>query len=429
MRPASSARACARWTTRLLLLPGPFAVAPAEFLRIALAVDEPLDLDPATSYLRANVALASHGETVHGETVGDGDAGAQFQRLTLRKHPLTYVPSARPGGVTSSLQLLVNGVKWDETPELYGQPPTAQVYETRTEDDGTTVLQFGDGETGATLPTGAGNVKATYRVGAGVAGRVRAETLTSALDRPPGLRDVVNPLAATGGADPEPIDGARENAPTTVKTFGRAVSLTDVADLIRASGEVAKAQSVELWDGLDHAIHVTVAGQAAGVFTDADLRRIGAGLQAARDPGTRVLLDNFRPLAIVLRATVTVDERHVRAEVLAAVEAAVRDALSFDRALLGTPVHLSDVYRVIQDVDGVLASDIDELQAKRPADRNRPGADRLPDGTPAPVQAHLQVERAQPDPARPGRIIAAELAVLERPARDVSLSATGGLDA
>ncbi len=139
---------------RLLLLPGPFDAAPAEFLRIALALDEPLDLDAATAYVRANVAPASHGETVHGETVGDGDAGATFQRLKLRKQPLTYVPSARPGGVTSSLQLLVNGVKWDETPELYGQPSTAQVYETRTEDDGATVLQFGDGDTGATLPTG-----------------------------------------------------------------------------------------------------------------------------------------------------------------------------------------------------------------------------------------------------------------------------------
>ncbi len=262
-----------------------------------------------------------------------------------------------------------------------------------------------------------------------MAGRVRAATLTSALDRPPGLRDVVNPLAATGGADPEAIDGARENAPTTVRTFGRAVSLTDVADLIRASGEVAKAQSVELWDGLDRAIHVTVAGQAAGVFADADLRRLGAALQAARDPGSRVLLDNFRPLAIVLRATVAVDDRHVRADVLAAVRAALRDALSFDRALLGTPLHLSDVYRVIQDVAGVLSSDVDELQAKRPADRERPGADRLPDGTPAPVQAHLQVERAQPDPARPGRIVAAELALLETPARDLSVAATGGLDA
>jgi len=414
---------------RLLLLPGPFSVAPAEFLRIALALDAPLDLDPATAFMRANVAPAGHGETVHGEVVGDGDAAQAFQRLALRQHPLTHVPSARPGGVTSSLQVLVNGVKWEETPALLGQPATAQVYETRTEDDGTVVLQFGDGELGARLPTGAGNVTATYRVGAGVAGRVRAGALTSALDRPPGLRDVSNPLPATGGADPEPVEAARENAPTTVRTFGRAVSLTDVADLIRASGEVAKAQSVELWDGLDHAIHVTVAGQAAGTFTDADLRRIGAALQAARDPGTRVLLDNFRALPIVLRACVTVDARHVRSEVLAAVAAAVRDALSFDRALLGTPVHLSDVYRVIADVDGVLAADVDELQARRPADRDRPGADRLPDGTPAPVQAHLQVERAQPDPARRGRIIPAELPVVERPARDITLTATGGLDA
>ncbi|HEY2636549.1 MAG TPA: hypothetical protein VGI54_04105, partial [Solirubrobacteraceae bacterium] len=218
------------------------------------------------------------------------------------------------------------------------------------------------------------------------------------------------------------------NAPSTVRTFGRAVSLTDVADLVKESGEVAKAQSVELWDGLDRAIHVTVAGQAAGVFTDADLRRLGAALEAARDPGSRVLLENFRPLAVALRAMVTVDDRYVRSGVLAAVRAAVADALSFDSALLGTPLHLSDVYRVIQDVDGVLASDVVELEAKRPADRDRPGADRLGDGTPAPVQAHLQVERAQPDPTRPGSIVPAELAVVESPGRDIDVTATGGLD-
>ncbi len=43
---------------------------------------------------------------------------------------------------------------------------------------------------------------------------MRAGTLTSAIDRPPGLRDVVNPLAATGGADPEAVEAPRENAPT-----------------------------------------------------------------------------------------------------------------------------------------------------------------------------------------------------------------------
>lgn len=413
---------------RLVLLPGPLDPAPAEFLRIELTLAEPLDLDPGTAYLRGNVALASHGETVHGEVLGDGDASSSFQSLTLRKRPLTYVPSGAPGGVASSLQLIVNGIKWDEVAELYGQPATAQVYETRTEDDGTTVLQFGGADMAAPLPTGHGNVIATYRAGAGIAGRVRAGTLTSALDRPPGLRDVVNPLAATGGADPEAIEAARTNAPSTVRTFGRAVSLTDVADLIRASGEVAKAQSVELWSGLERAIHVTVAGQAAGLFADADLRRIGTALEAARDPGSRVVIANFRALAIVARVTVTVADRHVRSEVQAAVLTAVNDALSFERAQLGTPVHLSDLYRVIQDVDGVLAADVDELQAKRPIDRDRPGADRRPDGTPAPAQAHLQVQRAQPDAAATGRVVPGELAIIESLARDVTVVATGGLE-
>ncbi len=414
---------------RLLLLPGPLDVAPAEFLRIDVTLDEPLDLDPATAFLLGNVAAAGHGETVRDEILGDGDAAARFQRLSLRKHPLTYVPSAAPGGAQSSLQVLVDGVRWDEVPALHGRSSTAQVFETRTEDDGATVLQFGDGRSGATLPSGRGNVSATYRVGAGVAGRVRGATLTSALDRPPGLRAVTNPLPATGGADPEGVEVARENAPSTVRTFGRAVSLTDVSDLIRASGEVAKAQSVALWDGLDHAVHVTIALQAGGIAGDADLRRLGAALQAARDPGSRVSIGDHRPLPVVLRATIAVDARRVRNDVLAAARLAVLDALSFDRALLGTPLHLSDLYRVIQDVPGVLSSDIDELQAKRPADRDRPGADRLPDGTPAAVQAHVAVLGARRAPASPGRILPAELPTIESAARDITLNATGGLDA
>ena len=62
---------------------------------------------------------------------------------------------------------------------LYGQPADAPVYELRTAEDGTSLLQFGDGTTGAPLPTGRGNVTATYRTGVGLAGRVAAGALTT----------------------------------------------------------------------------------------------------------------------------------------------------------------------------------------------------------------------------------------------------------
>src|SRR5207237_1308673 len=116
-----------------------------------------------------------------------------------------------------------------------------------------------------------------------------------------------------GGADAETIEGARENAPTTVRTFGRAVSLEDFRDLVRTTGEVAKAVAIWVWDGLDRAIHLTVAGQRCGVFADDDLRRIGAALTLARDPNYRLRLANHRPLPIVVRGTIDVDPRHLQA--------------------------------------------------------------------------------------------------------------------
>ncbi len=411
---------------RLVVFPGPIDAEVPEYLRLELALDEPLDLAASSAYLLGNVAAASHGETVRSEVLGSGDASARFQRFALKKQPLTYLPSGHEGGAESTLEVRVSGVAWEEASGLYRQPPTAEVFATRTQDDGFTVAQFGDRVTGSTVPTGRSNVVATYRVGAGVAGRVRSATLTSALDRPAGLRAVTNPLAARGGADPEHVDDARQNAPATVRTFGRAVSLEDFADLVRATGEVAKAQAIWVWDGLERAIHLTVAGQQSGVFGEDDLRRIAASLDRARDPNYRLRIANFAPFPVVLRGSVRVDPRYVADEVGTTALAAALGALDFDAVELGTPIHLSDVYRILQDVPGVVAVDIDELQAKRPGDRGRPNVDLLPDGiTPSQLQPHVRLYPARPDPAVRGRVLPAELAIVDDAARDVTIVATG----
>ena len=413
---------------RLVLLPGPLDAPVAEALRLDLALDAPLDLDPATAYLLGNVAAASHGETVRGEVLGDGDAATSFARFALAKQPLTYVPSAQAGGLASSLALSVGGVEWDAVAGLYGQPSDARVYATRIADDGIATVQVGDGTTGATVPTGHGNVVATYRHGAGIAGRVRAHTLTTALDRPTGLRDVANPLAATGGADPERAQDARANAPTTVRTFGRAVALDDFADLLRDSGQVAKTAATWVWDGYDRAVHLTVAEPGGGQLSDADLARLGAALAAAREPDYRLRLANYVSLPIRVSATLSVDAHYVRSEVLAAATAAVEDALSFDAVALGEEIHVSELYAVIQSVAGVTSATITELEPRDPAQRDRPNVDRLADGTPAPLQPHVRVFAARPDPAHPGAVLPAELATLADPSRDLVVAATGGID-
>ena len=111
----------------------------------------------------------------------------------------------------------------------------------RHDDDGRTTVQFGDGINGARLPTGQNNVRAEYRKGTGLGGLVEAGQLSQLLSRPLGLKEVVNPEDAEGAEDPESRDDARKNAPTTVLTLDRAVSLQDYEDFARTFAGVAKA--------------------------------------------------------------------------------------------------------------------------------------------------------------------------------------------
>lgn len=405
--------------------PANAAVGDPCHLRLELDVDGALALDRDSAFLLGNVVQASHGETVRGEVLGSGDRAATFQRFALKKSPLTFLPAATPEGSASTLELAVDRVRWQGVPRLFGRRPDEQVFELRHDDDGTTIAQFGDGIMGARLPTGSGSVRATYRFGAGLAGRVPARSLTTLLQKPVGLKEAVNPLAAEGGADAETLAQARENAPRTVRTFARAVSLDDFEDLARASGEIAKAKATFTWDGLDRLIHLTVAAQG-GAPLSADARdAVRAALDAARAPYVRLLIDDFRPVPVRLRAGIGIDPRYAAKDVLAAAHAAVVDALSFDRQRLGQSLHLSDFYRVLQRVEGVVFVDIDLFHFRPPQGGSfldfliflflilRRGA------TLAPVQDHLRIFGARPDDqAAAGTVRPAELAVLASPEQD-----------
>lgn len=409
---------------RVLILPQLLAHEPRSHVRLMLDLDGPVSLAASSAVLLGNVAPASHGEIVRNEIVGDGDASQAFQLFKLKKKLVTYVPSAATGGVSSSLSLLVNGVLWQEVPTLYGSTPQDQVYVTRIADDGTLSVRFGDGVTGSRPETGRQNIVAKYRFGTGLVGRVGAGKLTLLLDRPTGVKGVINLLATDGGADPEVMARARIAAPGTVRTFGRAVSLHDFEDTALMAGEVAKASATWVWNGERRAIHLTLAAQGGATFSADGLARIMATLATERDPNHKLLIANYAAVAVRLQASIIVNPRFVNDEVLAAVRAAVLSALSFDQRRFAQPVYLSDMYRVVHEVDGVVAVDVDLLDLKNtdPGFRAAHGVD---DTLPQP-QARLLMLPARPSGA-PATVLPAELAVVEVPSQDVVLSASGGI--
>ena len=409
---------------RVVILPPLPKTEPRSFLQLSLNLSQAVALDGETAGLFGNVAPASHGETVRNEIVGDGDASQPFQRFPLKKKPVTYAPSATPGGVSSSLRVLVNGVKWNEVPTLYGRGPTDEVYRTRIADDATMTVEFGDGDSGARLPTGRQNIVATYRHGLGIAGRVGAGKLATLLDRPTGVKSASNLIAADGGADPETIARAREGAPGTVRTFGRAVSLRDFEDTALLAGEVAKATALIVWVGEHRVIHLTVAAQGGGTFSPEGRKRILATFATERDPNHKLIVDNYVPVAIVVDASIVVDDRHIAADVLAAARAALLDALSFERRRFAEPVYLSDVFRVLQNVAGVTSVDVNTLDFKNPDPDFR--KEHFVDESLGPLQTRLLILPARFS-GKTGKVLAAELATIDVPALDVALRSSGGL--
>ena len=319
----------------------------------------------ATLTLTANVAAATNGNTIGvPEVLGSGDASQVNQSFTLKSTPLTYTSAATATGAESTLEIRVNDLLWTEVPSLYGLGPNDQSYITRRADDGTTTVIFGDGVTGARLPTGSNNVAANYRTGTGTAGNVAAGSLSILQTRPAGIRGVTNPLAASGGADPEDLAHARANAPLTVLTLDRIVSLEDYEDFAAAFAGIGKAQAIPLFDGENGLVFLTVAG-VDGAPVDATSQlflSLTGAIDAARDPVQQVRVASYQAVTFHLALQVIIDvPRYIAADVLAAVEAALAAAFAFDQRAFAQPVTAAEIIATAQGVAGVIATDLEKL--------------------------------------------------------------------
>jgi hypothetical protein len=312
-----------------------------------------------TLTIYGNVVKATHGET-RNETPGAGD-GSAFQKFTLKQPPLTFVPAATPAGVESTLKVYVNDVEWHETDTLAGLGPKDRNFITKTDDDSKTTVIFGNGIQGVRLPSGTENVKAVYRQGIGAPGNVRAEQISLLLSRPLGVKAVINPLRASGGADKENRDQARDNAPLAVMSLDRLVSVRDYADFTRTFAGIGKADARQLSDGRRDLVHVTIAGaDDAPIDPTSDLyRNLLLALRAYGDPDLPIQVDSRELLVLVLSARIRLTPDYQWEPVASAVFAALREAFGFQRRALGQPALLCEVIGVIQNSEGVAWVDVD----------------------------------------------------------------------
>ena len=317
-----------------------------------------------TLTIHGNVVKATQGGT-RKEVLGSGDGAQGLQSFTLKQPPLTFVAAPTAEGAKSTLQVRVDSVEWQESESLAGLGPKQRGFATLADDAGATTLTFGNGAHGARLPSGVENVVAVYRSGIGAGGNVKARQISVLQTRPLGVKEVVNPLRASGGADKESPDLARENAPLSVMPLDRLVSVQDYADFTRRFAGIAKALARRSTDGRRELIYLTIAGtDDSPIDPTSDLyRNLLDALRKLGDADLPLRVDMRERNALVLSAKLKLLPGRRWETVASAVRETLLDRFGFNKRALGQPALLSEVISAMQGVAGVAWVDVDAFGA------------------------------------------------------------------
>ncbi|WP_428268832.1 putative baseplate assembly protein [Haliangium sp.] len=214
---------------------------------------------PRIRRILTNVVGARNHITIRDEILGSSDA-SPMQHFALLRTPLlegeVIVVRERQAPPADEVAALGEDavtpvseesdevwVRWQRVDSFFESGPRSRHYVIDYQNGG---VHFGDGRKGMMPPEGANNIVARrYQIGGGATGNVNAGTLTSLNRALSYIDSVTNPIPATGGADRETVDEAKDRAPYTIKSRDRAVTAEDFEMLaLRASTSIARAKCV-----------------------------------------------------------------------------------------------------------------------------------------------------------------------------------------
>jgi predicted phage baseplate assembly protein len=363
--------------------------------RTRVSLSRPLDFAYAlgNAVVYGNVAEVTHGASAANETLGGGDPNAAPQRFELRRSPLAWVvdPFA-PRGAVPAVDIFVGGERWTVVETLADSGPTDRHAVIEIDDRERAAVVFGDGVNGAAPPSGRNNIVARYRTGHGANGNVAALAINKMPQAASFLERTFNPAAASGGADRESPDQARQQARLRVRTLERAVSLADYADLALTFICGGKAHAVMQREGdgagARRVIVVTCAAAGGNALSTPQKEALLAYLSARSPERARIRVRDHRVWPIRLALTVNVlpsfQQAYVQRALLAAFGNDAGGFFNFAQRELGADLALSDVYALAErtpGVDHVLATLLHaETEAAGVADRILVPADALATG-------------------------------------------------
>lgn len=298
---------------------------------------------------------ATQGRTVANEVIGTS-TGQVNQVFKLSQTSVIH----------NSVSIVAGGVTYTQVPYLIDYNGYDAVFTVYTTAAGVSYVVFGDGISGR-VPANTSVIYATYRVGGGVTGNVAANTIKTILTNNQVGLSVLNTAygsptddgSAAGGTDAESTDSIRINAPLSIHALNRAVSLSDYAALVKASG-VAKASAVA--DVYTNVTVYFVPYGDPGVLIDGvtpstvfnnTVTKVKAYLKDKIPANTTVTYQPPSYVSTNLTMAVTVLPKYNQGLVGLNVNSAVSLLFNLDNVAFQDVIYIHDVYNTVTSVPGV----------------------------------------------------------------------------
>jgi hypothetical protein len=311
----------------------------------------------------STTATATQGITVSSELIGTSN-GQVNQTFQLAESPV----------INGSISLLVGSINYTEVQYLIDYNSYDPVFSTYTNAAGTTFIVFGDNISGRVPPNNS-QIYATYRVGGGAEGNVATNTIKYIITNAASGLSVLNKYvsasndgSASGGADPESTDSIRINAPLSVRSLNRAVSLSDYSALVVQVSGVAKAIAIaDVYSSVTvfFAPYGDKGVQVDGVTPSTVFNTLKTTVQeylVDKIPANTTV--TFQPpsyVPILIDAAITCLPQYKQTLVEADVNSIISELLAFDNVAFADRITLQDVLGAIASVPGVAYSQIIKL--------------------------------------------------------------------
>jgi hypothetical protein len=260
-----------------------------------------------------------------------------------------------------SLAGVLNGTTtWTPEQDLLADSPTDRHFVVELESDGTARLRFGDDVNGL-RPLPETVFTASYRLGNGTPGNIGADSLTFFIGDAL-IQSCTNPLAASGGTDPETSEQIRRRAPQAFMTQERAITMADYVRVAKMNSQVKDAVATLRWTGSWYTVFITAEPRGEGNLTPALRRDLARNINRYRLAGQDIELENPQYVSLQIELTVCVDPMYFRSDVeqgLLQVLGCQRlpngqKGLFFpDNFTFGQTVYLSPIYAAARKVSGV----------------------------------------------------------------------------